>query len=221
MLLLQNNLTLCNPYAAAYKNLNTREQEEMQLAGAEDREPRNIGMRFSAGPDRRRYNAPTHNDVAAVFVGEDGVPNKQEFYVYPKSSDALHKICGPLYSMRSRDYLTEPVENVNLNDLHEITPPGFPLHDLHLKVNCNVRFLKGLHGYPDVPVGSRLKVTEVNQVHGYIICTYAGRSLTVSKTDFVTSYQNSTVIRHQLPVVCLFVYRTRPNLVSETDQTQF
>ena len=200
MLLLQNNLTLCNPYAAAYKNLNTREQEEMQLAGAEDREPRNIGMRFSAGPDRRRYNAPTHNDVAAVFVGEDDIPNKQEFYVYPKSSDALHKIRGPLYSMRSRDYLTEPVEGVNLNELHEMTPPGFPLHDLQLKVNCNVRLLKGLDSYSDVPVGSRLKVTEVNQVHGYIVCTYAGRSLTVSKTDFVTSYRNSTVIRHQLPV---------------------
>ena len=118
MLLLQNNIIESNPYAAAYNNLHAIEQEELQLAGAEGREPESIRMIFSAGPDRRRYNAPTHNDVAAVFVGEDGVPGKQEFCVYPKASDTLHKIEGPLYCVRSTDSLTEPVENVTFNDMH-------------------------------------------------------------------------------------------------------
>lgn len=31
-------------------------------------------MHFKRGPDRRRYNKPTHDEVAAVFVGQDGAP---------------------------------------------------------------------------------------------------------------------------------------------------
>ena len=200
MLLLQNNILDSNPYAVAYNNLHAIEQEELQLAGAEGREPQSIRMIFSAGPDRRRYNAPTHNDVAAVFVGEDGVPGKQEFCVYPKASDTLHKIDGPLYCVRSTDSLTEPVENVTFNDMHSLDLPAFPVHDLRLKVNCRVRLLKELADYPNIPVGSRLTVTEVRHVHGYITCDFNGQPVTVRRMDFTSPQYNSTFIRHQFPL---------------------
>ena len=200
MLLLQNNILESNPYAVAFNNLHTIEQEELQLAGAEGREPQSIRMIFSAGPDRRRYNAPTHNDVAAVFVGDDGVPGKQEFCVYPKASDTLHKIEGPLYCVRSTDSLTDPVENVTFNDLHSLNLPAFPVHDLRLKVNCRVRLLKELHHYPNIPVGSRLTVTEVRHVHGYITCDFNGQPVTVRRLDFTSPQFNSTFIRHQFPL---------------------
>ena len=200
MLLLQNNILESNPYAVAYNNLHTIEQEELQLAGAEGREPQSIRMIFSAGPDRRRYNAPTHNDVAAVFVGDDGVPGKQEFCVYPKSSDTLHKIEGPLYCIRSTDSLTDPVENVTFNDMHSLDLPAFPVHDMRLKVNCRVRLLKQLPDYPNIPVGSRLTVTEVRHVHGYIICDFNGLPVTVRRLDFTSPQFNSTFIRHQFPL---------------------
>ena len=200
MLLLQNNILESNPYAVAYNNLHAIEQEELQLAGAEGREPQSIRMIFSAGPDRRRYNAPTHNDVAAVFVGDDGVPGKQEFCVYPKASDTLHKIEGPLYCVRSTDSLTDPVENVTFNDLHSLDLPAFPVHDLRLKVNCRVRLLKELTDYPNIPVGSRLTVTEVRNVHGYIVCDFNGQPVTVRRIDFTSPQFNSTFIRHQFPL---------------------
>ena len=200
MLLLQNNILENNPYAVAYNNLHTIEQEELQLAGAEGREPQSIRMIFSAGPDRRRYNAPTHNDVAAVFVGDDGVPGKQEFCVYPKASDTLHKIEGRLYCVRSTDSLAGPVENVTFNDMHALDLPAFPVHDLRLKVNCRVRLLKELAGYPNIPIGSRLTVTEVRHVQGYINCDFNGLPVTVRRMNFISPQFNSTFIRHQFPL---------------------
>ena len=37
-------------------------------------QPRSIKMYFKAGKDQRRYNKPTHDEVTAVFVGENGAP---------------------------------------------------------------------------------------------------------------------------------------------------
>lgn len=40
---------------------------------------------FKRGPDCRRYNEPTHNEIAAVFVGEDGAPPaNRDIVVYPR-----------------------------------------------------------------------------------------------------------------------------------------
>ena len=37
------------------------------------------------GQDRRRYNLPSHNEVAVVFVGEDGAPHaSREVVIYPR-----------------------------------------------------------------------------------------------------------------------------------------
>ena len=63
MFLLQRTLETCNPYSALYKNLHTHELEEMNAAEAQGRQPDSIRMIFRAGPDRRRYNAPTTDEV--------------------------------------------------------------------------------------------------------------------------------------------------------------
>jgi hypothetical protein len=63
-----------SPYASAFKQMHTVEQEEQQHAAGLDREPQIVRLFFKRGPDCRRYNEPTHNEVAAVFVGEDGAP---------------------------------------------------------------------------------------------------------------------------------------------------
>ena len=47
--------------------------------------PRIVRLFFKRGPDCRRYNEPTHNEVAAVFVGEDGAPPaNRDIVVYPR-----------------------------------------------------------------------------------------------------------------------------------------
>ena len=42
-------------------------------------------MSLFEGQDRRRYNLPSHNEVAIVFVGEDGAPPaSREVVIYPR-----------------------------------------------------------------------------------------------------------------------------------------
>ena len=79
MFLLSRTLSEVNPYASAYRNVHAVEQQELAIAGVQGREPQQICMVFSAGPDRRRYNRPNYCDVAAVFVGQDEKPGPQEF----------------------------------------------------------------------------------------------------------------------------------------------
>ncbi|KAF2354778.1 hypothetical protein FHG87_014467 [Trinorchestia longiramus] len=73
-----------NPYAAAYHNMRAIEQQEQERAVIENMPPRQVTMQFIPGPDRRRYNNPTGNEVAALFVGDDGVPPVyRDIVVYP------------------------------------------------------------------------------------------------------------------------------------------
>ena len=201
MSLIQTTLNLYNPLAAAYKYLHTREVEEMELAGAEGREPGRVGIKFLPGPDSRRYNAPTHNDVAAVFECVDGsVPSNQEFCVYPKSSDTLHKISGRRYSIKSTDYVTDTAANISLNELHNIDPAGFPLHDLHLKESCNVRLVKQIARYPDIAVGSRLTVSAIRHIQGHITCKYNDQDVVLHRESFSEPYLDGMFIRQQFPI---------------------
>ena len=39
-------------------------------------------MQFLDGPDRRRYNAPFVNEVAAIFASSDGAPPEREFVLH-------------------------------------------------------------------------------------------------------------------------------------------
>ena len=61
------------------------EREENARAVLQGYTPSNITMVFREGRDERRYNAPLHDEVAAVFVSEDGAtPGNHDIVVYPK-----------------------------------------------------------------------------------------------------------------------------------------
>ncbi|KAF2368867.1 hypothetical protein FHG87_000374 [Trinorchestia longiramus] len=63
-----------NPYAAAYLNMRAIEQQEQERAVIENMPARQVTMQFIPGPDRRRYNNSAGNEVAVIFVGDDGAP---------------------------------------------------------------------------------------------------------------------------------------------------
>ena len=51
------------------------------------RPPPIVTMCNKKGPDQRRYNDPTHDDVAAVFVASDGAPPlERDIVIYPKNA---------------------------------------------------------------------------------------------------------------------------------------
>ena len=54
--------------------MRTIEIQEQERAERENIPTRKITMQFIEGPDARRYNNPTNDEVAAVFVGDDGAP---------------------------------------------------------------------------------------------------------------------------------------------------
>ena len=65
----ERDLDESSPYAVAYKYMHEVQQEEQGSACAENRTPREARLYFKRGPDQRRYNEPTHDEVAAVFIG--------------------------------------------------------------------------------------------------------------------------------------------------------
>jgi len=77
MALLNNVLTAVrNPFILAFHSMKDVIEHEEMLARQQNRSIKNITLQFQidASVDRRRYNSPTTNEVAAVFVGENGVP---------------------------------------------------------------------------------------------------------------------------------------------------
>ncbi|XP_057305466.1 uncharacterized protein LOC130642397 [Hydractinia symbiolongicarpus] len=85
MHILQQVMDRESPFIAAYKNMAQVEQEENTRAIQENRTPSIVKMMMKAGPDRRRYNTPSHEEVAAIFIGEDGAPPAQrDIVIYPR-----------------------------------------------------------------------------------------------------------------------------------------
>ena len=79
---IQDVLTEHSPYVAAYRHMHQVEQAQAQETHTE---PPTVKMAFKRGNDQRRYNLPTVDEVAAVFVGDDGMPPAQrDFVVYPR-----------------------------------------------------------------------------------------------------------------------------------------
>ena len=73
------------PYSGAYRNIHAIQQEEDLRATTEERQLHEVRMHFKSGNDRRWYNKPTHDEVAAVFVGQDGAPPAyRDIVVYPR-----------------------------------------------------------------------------------------------------------------------------------------
>ena len=82
--MIQTFLNLSNPYAKQYKHMSEVEYAENMRAVAAGVSPNVVSMIFREGADSRRYNAPT-DEVAAVFVGDDGAPpGNHDIVVYPK-----------------------------------------------------------------------------------------------------------------------------------------
>lgn len=78
MHLLADIITNLSPYAAAYKHM---DQVVSELP-AENRSQ--VTMYFKRGPDQRRYNEPSHDEVAVIFTSNDGAPPmERDIVVYP------------------------------------------------------------------------------------------------------------------------------------------
>ena len=78
-----------NPFAAAYKHMYEVEREELLNAEINNRPASKVYMTMKTGSDRRRYNMPHFEEVAAVFVGVDGEPPAhRDIVVYSRAEDA-------------------------------------------------------------------------------------------------------------------------------------
>nr|XP_047144609.1 uncharacterized protein LOC124818126 [Hydra vulgaris] len=85
MELLQTIINQENPYALAFKNMAEVEDAEIRQAAIEGRPISVVKMSLLEGCERRRYNFPSHEEVAIVFVGNDGAPPpSREVVIYPR-----------------------------------------------------------------------------------------------------------------------------------------
>ena len=72
-----------SPYEAAFKHMYEVEKEQTTKLGYR---AKNILMIFKRGSNQRRYNEP-HDEVAAVFVGNEGAPPmERDIIIYPKDT---------------------------------------------------------------------------------------------------------------------------------------
>ena len=89
MFQLQTIITEENPFALAFKSMVEVEDGEIRRAALEGRLVSVVKMSLFEGQDRRCYNLPSHNEVAVVFVGEDGAPPaSREVVILPKRSSS-------------------------------------------------------------------------------------------------------------------------------------
>ena len=86
---LQEEIATNNAYAELFKQMHEILCEEEMRAAAADTTPRVVTLRFSSetARDARRYNTPTVDEVAAIFVGEDGAPPaNRDIVIYPREA---------------------------------------------------------------------------------------------------------------------------------------
>ena len=67
-------LNRVSPYAAAYKHMDEVVKEEEVKAAAAGTIPSKVTMLIKRGPNQKRYNDPVRDEVAAVFMSQDGIP---------------------------------------------------------------------------------------------------------------------------------------------------
>ena len=87
---IQDVMNRDNPYALAFNHMSKVEEVEHLIAAL----VRMYNMRVDS--DRRRYNMPHHEEVAAVFIGEDDAPPvARDIVVYtqtPSIGNNFHNI---------------------------------------------------------------------------------------------------------------------------------
>ena len=104
--IIANVIHLRNPYARAYRNMHEVELGARAAAEASGEPVPNVIMKMVTGPDRRRYNDPLQDEVAAIFTSFDGgasVPNDIVVYshsdqlsIIPYLSPNSDPLCYPL-----------------------------------------------------------------------------------------------------------------------------
>ena len=95
-----------SPYAHGYCHMAEVEQAENLHAEQQGRSTKQVTMFFKRGPDQRRYNNPLQDDIATVFVGEDGAPpgfTDRDIVVHPHGQQCsrisiLSANCDPMVS---------------------------------------------------------------------------------------------------------------------------
>ena len=90
---LERMLTEHNPHVRAFRSMAAVLEEEERAAAADGRALERVALFFHREPqqDRRRFNDPVGDEVAAVFVGRDGEPPVRDLAVYPRG-DRLQTI---------------------------------------------------------------------------------------------------------------------------------
>ncbi|XP_065642405.1 uncharacterized protein LOC136074035 [Hydra vulgaris] len=85
MFQLQTIIIEQSSFVLAFKNMAEVEDEEIRQAAIEGRQASVVKMSLLEGGDRCRYNLPSHDEVAVVFVEEDGAPpTSREVVIYPR-----------------------------------------------------------------------------------------------------------------------------------------
>ena len=102
---LEDIIRRISPIAAAFKMMHEVEQEEIRRSKRQKRAALSIHMIFDINNrtrDQRRYNLPRANEVAAVFVRENGdVPKYRHVAIHPRGQNLqtisiLHAHCDPM-----------------------------------------------------------------------------------------------------------------------------
>lgn len=95
----------------------------------------NLVFRRDRHSDERRYNAPTANEIAVVFVNEDGEPPfERDFRVYPKNP------CNSQMQLIQLNILSPNIEPMTYPLLHPYGEPGWQPNwacEPHSGVNAN------------------------------------------------------------------------------------
>ncbi|EGT54381.1 hypothetical protein CAEBREN_32751 [Caenorhabditis brenneri] len=84
-----------NPFVKSFKMMREKEEEEEMMAKAQNRELKEVKMVFRQGKkfDPNRYQIPTANEVAVVFVGDEyQIPGRREITVYQRSTGKLQNL---------------------------------------------------------------------------------------------------------------------------------
>ena len=87
MELLTETLNRVNPYAFAYRRMKDVYAQACSEAALSNTLLPQVTMYIRHGNDFRRYNEPMHDEVAVIFVGENGEPpHDRDIVIYPENS---------------------------------------------------------------------------------------------------------------------------------------
>ena len=103
-----------NPYADSFRNMRETWDAERIAAASENppRVARGVTLQFIRDPlrDQRRYNLPVGNEIAAVFIGNDGNPPESlDVVVYDRNLNPNVNIRKIAFSSQHVDPMLYPL----------------------------------------------------------------------------------------------------------------